>query len=58
MGSVAVALALQETLSNFFAGLYILADRPISPGDYIQLDGGQEGYVVRVGWRSTIIRTR
>jgi small-conductance mechanosensitive channel len=57
VGSVAVALALQETLSNLFAGLYILADRPIRPGDYIQLDGGQEGYVVRVGWRSTIIRT-
>ena len=57
VGSVAVALALQETLSNFFAGLYILADRPVSHGDYVKLDGGQEGYVVRVGWRSTVIRT-
>ena len=57
VGSVAVALALQETLSNFFAGLYILADRPVSPGDYIKLDGGQEGFVVRVGWRSTVLRT-
>jgi len=58
VGSVAVALALQETLSNFFAGLYIMADRPIRPGDYIQLDSGQEGFVVRVGWRSTLLRTR
>jgi len=57
IGSVAVALALQETLSNFFAGLYILADRPVSAGDYIKLDGGQEGFVVRVGWRSTVLRT-
>jgi len=56
IGSVAVALALQETLSNFFAGLYLLADRPISPGDYVKLDSGQEGYVVRVGWRATSIR--
>lgn len=56
VGSVAVALALQETLSNFFAGLYILADRPVRAGDYIKLDGGQEGFVVRVGWRSTVIR--
>ncbi len=56
IGSVAVALALQETLSNFFAGLYLLADRPINPGDYIKLDSGQEGYVVRVGWRATSIR--
>jgi small-conductance mechanosensitive channel len=57
VGSVAVALALQETLSNFFSGLYLLADRPISPGDYIKLDSGQEGYVVHVGWRSTSMRT-
>ncbi|MBZ5516023.1 MAG: mechanosensitive ion channel family protein [Acidobacteriia bacterium] len=57
VGSVAVALALQETLSNFFAGLYILVDRPVSVGDYIKLDdGGQEGFVVRVGWRSSVIR--
>jgi small-conductance mechanosensitive channel len=57
IGSVAVALALQETLSNFFAGLYLLVDRPISPGDYIKLDSGHEGYVVRVGWRATSLRS-
>ncbi len=57
VGSVAVAFALQETLSNVFAGLYLLADRPITPGDYVKLDAGQEGYVVHVGWRSTSIRT-
>jgi small-conductance mechanosensitive channel len=57
VGSVAVALALQETLSNLFAGIYLLADRPVSPGDYIKLDSGQEGYVIKIGWRSTSIRT-
>jgi small-conductance mechanosensitive channel len=57
IGSVAVALALQDTLGNLFAGLYLLADRPISPGDYVKLDSGQEGYVVRIGWRSTQFRT-
>ena len=56
VGSVAVALALQETLSNFFSGLYLLADRPVNPGDYVKLDSGQEGYVVRIGWRSTALR--
>jgi small-conductance mechanosensitive channel len=55
VGSVAVALALQETLSNFFSGLYLLADRPVSVNDYIKLDSNQEGYVVRIGWRSTIL---
>jgi small-conductance mechanosensitive channel len=58
VGGVAVALALQETLSNLFAGLYLLADRPVSPGDYIKLDSGQEGYVLRIGWRSTTMRTQ
>jgi small-conductance mechanosensitive channel len=57
VGSVAVALALQDTLGNFFAGLYLLADRPINPDDYVKLDSGQEGYVVRIGWRSTQLRT-
>jgi small-conductance mechanosensitive channel len=57
VGSVAVALALQETLSNFFSGLYLLADRPVSPGDYIKLDSNQEGHVLRIGWRSTTLRT-
>ena len=57
VGSVAVALALQETLSNFFSGLYIMADRPVRLNDYIKLDSNQEGYVLRIGWRSTILRT-
>ncbi len=57
VGSVAVALALQETLSNLFAGLYLLADRPVSPGDYIKLDSGSEGYVIHISWRSTSMRT-
>jgi small-conductance mechanosensitive channel len=56
VGSVAVALALQPSLSNFFAGLYLLIDRPLVPGDYVKLDSGEEGYVVQVGWRSTRIR--
>jgi len=57
VGSVAVALALQDTLGNFFAGLYLLADRPVNLNDYIRIDSGQEGYVMRIGWRSTLLRT-
>lgn len=56
IGSLAVAIALQDTLGNFFAGLYINADRPIRIGDYIRLESGQEGYVNRIGWRSSHIR--
>jgi small-conductance mechanosensitive channel len=57
VGSIAVALGLQETLSNAFAGFYIMADQPVAPGDYVKLDTGQEGYVVRTGWRATSLRT-
>jgi small-conductance mechanosensitive channel len=57
IGALAVALALQDTLSNIFAGFYILADRPIRIGDYIMVEGAGEGYVIDIGWRSTNIRT-
>ncbi len=57
IGSFAVALALQDTLSNFFAGLYVAVDKPIQGGDFVRLEGGQEGTVIEVGWRSTRLRT-
>ncbi len=56
VGSLAVALALQSPLANFFAGVQIAADKPIEIGQYIKLDSGQEGYVTRIGWRTTTIR--
>ncbi|HTM07460.1 MAG TPA: mechanosensitive ion channel family protein [Verrucomicrobiae bacterium] len=56
IGSLAVAIGLQDTLGNFFAGLYIKADRPIEIGHYVKLQSGEEGYVERIGWRSTRIR--
>ncbi|MCI0620078.1 MAG: mechanosensitive ion channel family protein [Acidobacteria bacterium] len=57
VGSVAIALALQDTLSNFFAGVHIRVDNPVRLGDYVRLDTGDEGFVVQIGWRSTQIRT-
>ncbi len=56
VGSFAIALALQGTLSNLFAGLYLMVDRPVRVGDYIKLESGEAGYVDRIGWRSTRIR--
>ena len=56
IGSLAVAIALQDTLGNFFAGLYIKADRPIEIGHFVKLQSGEEGYVERIGWRSTRIK--
>jgi small-conductance mechanosensitive channel len=56
VGGLAVALALQDTLSNLFAGVHLLADRPIRVGDYVRIAESIEGYVVDVGWRSTRVR--
>jgi small-conductance mechanosensitive channel len=56
IGGLAVALALQDTLSNFFAGLYIIAAKQIRIGDFVKLDGGIEGYVADINWRTTKIR--
>ncbi|MCW2932484.1 MAG: mechanosensitive ion channel protein, partial [Actinomycetia bacterium] len=56
VGGLAVALALQDTLSNLFAGVHILTSRKVQPGDFIRLDNGMEGYVEDTNWRNTIIR--
>lgn len=56
IGSLAVALGLQDTLSNLFAGVYVTLSRNIRVGDYIKLESGQEGYVTDIGWRATKIR--
>lgn len=57
VGGLAVALALQDTLSNLFAGLHILVSRLVRPGDYVKLDTGDEGYIQDITWRHTTIRT-
>src|SRR5262245_25039600 len=56
VGSLAVALALQPTLSNLFAGLHITLAKPLRVGDFIELETGTRGHVVDIGWRSTRIR--
>ena len=56
IGGLAVALALQEPLANFFAGVFITLGGQIRLGDYVKLDSGQEGYVADFSWRSTRLR--
>ncbi|MEK6932573.1 MAG: mechanosensitive ion channel family protein [Nanoarchaeota archaeon] len=58
VGALAIGLALQNTLTNLFAGLHIISDKPISVGDYIELQSENiSGYVEDIGWRSTRIKT-
>jgi small-conductance mechanosensitive channel len=56
VGGLAVALALQEPLANFFAGVFITLAGQIRVGDYVKLDTGHEGYVADFSWRSTRLR--
>ena len=58
IGGLEVALAVQPTLSNFFAGTYVVTEGELKEGDFIELEGGPSGYVEEVGWRSTKIRSR
>ena len=56
VGGLAVALALQDTLSNLFSGLHIIISKQVAPGDYVKLDTGEAGYVTDIAWRNTTIR--
>ncbi len=56
VGGLAVALALQDTLANLFAGVHIMVERSIRVGDYIRLENGLEGYVEDISWRTTRIK--
>lgn len=56
IGGLAIALALQKTLENYFSGVYLTATKSIKVGDYIELESGLRGYVHEVGWRATKIR--
>jgi small-conductance mechanosensitive channel len=55
VGGLAVALALQPTLANLFAGVQLVASGALRPGDYISVSGF-DGYVEDVTWRTTTIR--
>lgn len=57
IGGLAVALGLQETLSNLFAGIQITLAGNIGVGDFIRLESGEEGYIDDIHWRATRVRT-
>lgn len=57
VGGLAVALALQPTLSNLFSGLQIIASGKINIGDLVQLENGQKGAISDITWRNTTIMT-
>ncbi len=56
IGGLALALAAQDTVKNFFGSVMIFTDQPFKVGDWIVFEG-KEGSVEQVGIRSTRIRT-
>ena len=56
IGGLALALAAQDTIKNFFGSVVLFADKPFEMGDRIVVDG-HDGPVTEVGLRSTKIRT-
>ena len=54
---LALSLAVQDILKNFFSGIYLLLERPFRVGDTIRVKD-QEGVVENVGVRTTQLRTR
>lgn len=58
IAGIAIGFAAKDTLSNLFAGVFIIADAPYKVGDYIELDKGGRGKVLNIGLRSTRILTR
>ncbi|RYG49198.1 mechanosensitive ion channel family protein [bacterium] len=56
VGGVIIGLALQDSLSNVFAGLFLNIDRPVRVGEMISLGPDKEGTVEEIGWRYTKIR--
>ncbi len=57
LAALAIGLALQETLANFFSGIWIQTEQALAPGHYVRLEGQNvEGFVESVGWRTTRIR--
>jgi MscS family membrane protein len=56
VGGLAIALAAQKTIENFFGGVSVIGDRPVLVGDTCRF-GDHTGTVIHIGLRSTRIRT-
>ncbi len=57
VGGMAVALGLQDTLANIFAGLHLILSKQLRIDDYIKLSTGEEGRVSDITWRFTTLQS-
>ena len=57
LGGLAIALALNSSLSNIFSGVQLILDRSVNVGDKVQLESGEAGVVLDIGLRTTLMQT-
>jgi MscS family membrane protein len=57
IGGIAIAFALQSSLANVFGGISIIMDKTIRVGDWIKLEDGTVGIILKIGLRSTKLKT-
>jgi small-conductance mechanosensitive channel/CRP-like cAMP-binding protein len=55
--AIVLGLALQSTLSDVFSGIAVGLEHAYKPGDLLWVEGGIEGQVLQISWRSTQIAT-
>ena len=54
---IGVGLGLQGVVKEFVSGVFLIFDRMVSVGDYVELEGGARGAIMEIGPRATRIRT-
>jgi small-conductance mechanosensitive channel len=60
IGGIAIALALKDTLANIFSGFYMISDRAVKIGDYVEIEaagGTVKGHVKDISWRTSKLKT-
>lgn len=56
LGGIVLGLAFQQSLSNVFSGILFTWDGSIRIGDLVQFQDGKEGFLEKIGWRSSVVR--
>lgn len=54
---IGIGLGLQGVVKEFVSGIFLIFDRMVSVGDYVELEGGTRGAIAEIGPRATRIRT-
>ena len=58
IAGIAIGFAAKDTVANFFGGLALFFDDTYKLGDFVVLESGESGTVVKIGIRSTTLLTR